>query len=61
MIAYNIIVVYQNKCYNPDTSDPEILGLIMAKSQHGNIDTGIFVLDKTYRIIKNFEWLSDKN
>jgi replicative DNA helicase len=55
MIAYNIIVVYQNKCYNPDTSDPEILGLIMAKSQHGNIDTGIFVLDKTYRIIKNFE------
>jgi replicative DNA helicase len=55
MIADNIIVVYQNECYNPDTSDPEILELIMAKSQYGNTGTGIFVLDKTYRIIKNLE------
>jgi replicative DNA helicase len=55
MVADNIILAYRDEYYNPDTPDPGILELIMAKSRHGDTGTATFFFDKTYGIIKNLE------
>lgn len=55
MVADNIILAYRDEYYNPDTTDPGILELIMAKSRHGDTGTAAVFFDKNYGIIKNLE------
>lgn len=53
MVADNIILAYRDEYYNPDTSDPGILELIVAKARHAETGTATVFFDKTYGIIKN--------
>ena len=53
MVADNIILAYRDEYYNPDTTDPGILELIMAKARHGETGTATVFFDKSYGIIQN--------
>ena len=53
MVADNIILAYRDDYYHPNTPDPEILELIVAKARHGSTGTGKFLFDRAYGLIKN--------
>ncbi|MGB5596904.1 MAG: replicative DNA helicase [Crocosphaera sp.] len=53
MVADNIILAYRDDYYNPNTPDPEVLELIVAKARHGNTGTAKFLFDRAYGLIKN--------
>ncbi|MEA5511810.1 replicative DNA helicase [Crocosphaera sp. UHCC 0190] len=52
MVADNIILAYRDDYYNPDTPDPEVLELIVAKARHGTTGTAKVLFDRAYGLIK---------
>ena len=55
MVADNIILLYRDEYYNPDTSEDEILELNLAKSRHGETGTVKVLFDKRYGLIEELE------
>jgi replicative DNA helicase len=53
MVADNVILVYRDEYYNPDTLDPEILELIVGKARHGRTGTAKCLFDKSFGLLKN--------
>lgn len=53
MVADNIIMVYRDDYYNPDTPDREVLELNVSKSRHGSTGMVKCLFDKSYGLIKN--------
>jgi replicative DNA helicase len=53
MVADNVILVYRDEYYNPDTPDPEILELIVGKARHGSTGTAKCLFDKSFGLLKN--------
>ena len=53
MVADNIILAYRDDYYNSNTSDSEVLELIVAKARHGSTGTAKFLFDRAYGLIKN--------
>lgn len=51
MVADNIILLYRDEYYNPNTPDLGILELIVAKSRHGDTGTAKVKFDRRYGII----------
>jgi replicative DNA helicase len=53
MVADNVILVYRDEYYDPNTPDPEILELIVGKARHGRTGTAKCLFDKSFGLIKN--------
>ncbi|MGL5806372.1 MAG: replicative DNA helicase [Xenococcaceae cyanobacterium] len=53
MVADNIILIYRDEYYNPDTLDEDVLELILAKARHGSTGTVKVLFDKSYGMIRN--------
>jgi replicative DNA helicase len=53
MVADNVILVYRDEYYNPDTLDPEVLELIVGKARHGSTGTAKCLFDKSFGLLKN--------
>ncbi len=53
MVADNIILAYRDEYYNRNTTEQEILELIVAKARHGETGTATVFFDKSYGIIQN--------
>lgn len=53
MVADNVILVYRDEYYNPDTFDPEIIELIVGKARHGLTGTAKCLFDKSFGLLKN--------
>lgn len=53
MVADNVILVYRDEYYNPDTPEKEVLELIVAKARHGSTGTAKCLFDKAYGLLKN--------
>lgn len=51
MVADNIILLYRDEYYNPNSPDEGILELIVAKSRHGQTGTAKVNFDRRYGII----------
>ena len=53
MVADNVILVYRDEYYKPDTPDREILELIVGKARHGSTGTAKCLFDSSYGLLKN--------
>ena len=53
MVADNVILVYRDEYYNPNTPDGETLELIVGKARHGSTGTAKFLFDKSYGLLKS--------
>lgn len=53
MVADNVILVYRDEYYNPDTSNRETIELIVAKARHGLTGVAKFLFDKSYGLLKS--------
>lgn len=53
MVADNVILTYRDDYYNPNTPEPEVLEMIVAKSRHGSTGTAKFLFDRAYGLLKN--------
>ena len=53
MVADNVILVYRDEYYNPDTPSGETLELIVGKARHGSTGTAKFLFDKSYGLLKS--------
>ena len=53
MVADNIIFAYRDEYYNPATSQPGILELILAKARHGDTKTAEVLFDKSCGMIRS--------
>jgi replicative DNA helicase len=54
-VADNIIFAYRDEYYNPGTSQPGILELILAKARHGNTGTAEVLFDKSCGMIRSLK------
>lgn len=55
MVADNIILLYRDDYYNPNSPDEGILELIVAKSRHGDTGTAKVNLDRRYGLILDLD------
>ncbi len=55
MVADNIIFAYRDEYYDPATSQPGILKLILAKARHGDTGTGEVLFDKSSGMIRSLK------
>jgi replicative DNA helicase len=55
MVADNIIFAYRDEYYNPATSQPGILELILAKARHGDTGTVEVLFDKSSGMIRSLK------
>lgn len=55
MVADNIIFAYRDKYYDPATSQPGILELILAKARHGDTGTVEVLFDKSSGMIRSLK------
>ncbi|MFM2314379.1 MAG: hypothetical protein RLZZ04_3655, partial [Cyanobacteriota bacterium] len=55
MVADNIIFAYRDEYYDPATSQPGILELILAKARHGDTGTAEVLFDKSSGMIRSLE------
>jgi replicative DNA helicase len=55
MVADNIIFAYRDEYYDPATSQPGILELILAKARHGDTGTVEVLFDKSSGMIRSLE------
>ena len=58
MVADNIIFTYRDEYYNPNTSQPGVLELILAKARHGDTGTASVLFDKSSGMIHSFQEFS---
>ncbi|BAZ45420.1 replicative DNA helicase [Chondrocystis sp. NIES-4102] len=54
-VADNIIFAYRDEYYNPGTSQPGILELILAKARHGNTGMAEVLFDKSCGLIRSLK------
>jgi replicative DNA helicase len=54
-VADNIIFAYRDEYYNPATSQPGILELILAKARHGDTGTVEVLFDKSSGMIRSLK------
>jgi replicative DNA helicase len=55
MVADNIIFAYRDEYYDPATSQPGILELILAKARHGDTGTAEVLFDKSSGMIRSLK------
>jgi replicative DNA helicase len=55
MVADNIIFAYRDEYYDPGTSQPGILELILAKARHGDTGTAEVLFDKSCGMIRSLK------
>jgi replicative DNA helicase len=55
MVADNIIFAYRDEYYDPATSQPGILELILAKARHGETGTAEVLFDKSSGMIRSLK------
>ena len=55
MVADNIIFAYRDEYYDPNTSQPGILELILAKARHGDTGTAEVLFDKSCGMIHSLK------
>ena len=55
MVADNIIFAYRDEYYDPNTSQPRILELILAKARHGDTGTAEVLFDKSCGMIRSLK------
>ncbi len=55
MVADNIIFAYRDEYYDPATSQPGILELILAKARHGDTGTAEVLFDKSCGMIRSLK------
>ena len=53
MVADNVVLVYRDEYYNPDTEEQEVLELIVGKARHGVTGTAKFLFDPSYGLLKS--------
>jgi replicative DNA helicase len=53
MVADNVILVYRDEYYNPDTPEREIIELIVGKARHGKTGTAKCLFNKSFGLLKN--------
>jgi replicative DNA helicase len=53
MVADNVLLAYRDEYYNPETPNPGILELILAKARHGQTGTVVVHFDRTHGFLKN--------
>jgi replicative DNA helicase len=53
MVADNVILLYRDEYYNPDTVEPEIIELIVGKARHGATGTAKFLFDPSYGLLRS--------
>jgi replicative DNA helicase len=53
MVADNVILVYRDEYYHPDTDEQEVLELIIGKARHGVTGTAKFLFDPCYGLLKS--------
>ena len=53
MVADNVILVYRDEYYHPDTEEQEVLELIVGKARHGVTGTAKFLFDPCYGLLKS--------
>ena len=54
MVADNIIFAYRDEYYNPSTTQPGVLELILAKARHGATGTAEVMFDSSSGLIRSF-------
>ncbi|MEM9507385.1 MAG: replicative DNA helicase [Cyanobacteria bacterium P01_E01_bin.35] len=58
VVADNIIFTYRDEYYNPNTSRPGVLELILAKARHGDTGTASVLFDKSSGMIHSLKEFS---
>jgi replicative DNA helicase len=51
MVSDNVVLLYRDEYYNPDSSDRDVLELIVGKARHGLTGTARFLFDKSYGLL----------
>ena len=51
MVSDNVILLYCDEYYNPDSSDRDVLELIVGKARHGLTGTARCLFDKSYGLL----------
>jgi replicative DNA helicase len=51
MVSDNVILLYRDEYYNPDSSDRDVLELIVGKARHGLTGTARCLFDKSYGLL----------
>jgi replicative DNA helicase len=51
MVSDNVVLLYRDEYYNPDSSDRAVLELIVGKARHGLTGTARFLFDKSYGLL----------
>ncbi|QGZ92936.1 replicative DNA helicase [Microcystis aeruginosa] len=51
MVSDNVVLLYRDEYYNPDSSDRDVLELIVGKARHGLTGTARCLFDKSYGLL----------
>ena len=51
MVSDNVVLLYRDEYYNPDSADRDVLELIVGKARHGLTGTARFLFDKSYGLL----------
>lgn len=51
MVSDNVVLLYRDEYYNPDSADRDVLELIVGKARHGLTGTARCLFDKSYGLL----------